>query len=298
MKHYCPNDSNHFVKHVYISANLHFDFCDVCKDDIEFIASTRSIPIARGKFEHIDGRSYQIPLRNGSKHNQAHLVAGDSKSGKTFLTHSLIYEHQQDHPDSKVVILASDEKYDRLVQDFRGQIYDHKNNIYFNHIFMEGLSLIKSHPSTATQVESFVAGLINYATNKVQQKILFVIDIEKDLESAKNMDNLIESMIYSGMINFSFIFVNSDPQFKNFRNLSIKARIELSDEAFSSIFFCGQTKEKNIGIERKFKLDQAQSDNLSQAGKYRLADGYHQKTFFHFFKNELSQLFFHKVKQK
>lgn len=295
----CPNNTTHFVKNVFFSHYLNYDFCTICKEDISYIESKKEIKITRGKLEKIDGYKYTVEFRNDANRNLAHLVCGEEKSGKTFLTHSLIYDHQQDHAESQVIILTDKhQNYQNLVNDFRGQFYDDNRIIYFNDVFTTNLALINIDKKK-NHIDSFIEGVINYATSlRSKDKVLFVLDLEKTLQESNDLDVFVETIRNSGMYNFCFIVVNSDPSFKNFKNLSQKSKTLLSQSCFNnSSFYCGQSPQSNDQIIKDMKFNQKRAEDLKNIGEYVLKDGYHQKTFFHYKgPDEDSSLFNHKVK--
>ena len=295
----CPNNPTHFVKNVFFSHYLNYDFCTICKEDVSHIASKKEIKITRGKLERIDGYKYSPEFRNALNRNLAHLVCGDEKSGKTFLTHSLIYEHQQDHAESQVIILTDNhQNYQNLVTDFRGQFYSDNRLIYFNDVFTNNLALINIDKKKE-HIDSFISGIMNYATSlSSKAKVLFVIDLEKSLQESNDLDTLVEAIRNSGMYSFCFLVINSDPSFKNFKNLSQKSKTLLSQSCFNhSTFYCGQSSQANNQIIKDMSLNQKKADAIKTSGEYVLKDGYHQKTFFHYKgPDEDSSLFNHKVK--
>jgi hypothetical protein len=211
----CPNNPVHFVKNVFFSYNLNYDFCTICKDDISNIAKSKKIQIKRGQLADLNDNKLSIDLRGETNKIPAHLICGIEKSGKSILTHTLIYEHQQSHPDAQVIILTENDLYQNLVIDFHGNYFDDSDAIYFSEVFNGPLSVLNIGKNSS-YIDSFISGLMNYATtSRPVDKILFVLDIEKALEKTKDLDTLMMAILYASSYNFCFFWVNSDPFFSD-----------------------------------------------------------------------------------
>jgi GTPase SAR1 family protein len=278
----CPVNPTHFVKNIYFSHYLNYDFCTICREDISFLSPTKKMKIQRGTLRLLTGEQYTIDFRNSAKTNFAHLVCGDSGSGKTFLAHSMIYEHQQEHADAKVIILSDNDEHENIVRNFNGKIFDDKNVIYFNEVYNQSVSLLKIDKKTE-HLDSFISGMINYSnTSLSQQKMLLVLDMEKKMETCQDLDSIHLMLRNSHLFNICFIMVNSDPSLKNYK-VSHQAKMLLANSCFpNSIFFCGHSSQTTSEIIKNLNLDQKAASNIKLAGHSISHNKEHQKNFFHY----------------
>jgi hypothetical protein len=296
----CPNDPTHLVRATQPSINMFYNYCTICREDVEHLAKLKGIySMKPGIFLNNDQSDLLIDLKTKKDHSWNWFINGMGKSGKSSVANSLIHNHLKKYPKAKIIILNDKDEYKEVTNKYNGKILSQtefpmnlKKAVDRNQIL---LIQIKKDQQSLVLVENMLNQIVAEDNVSEVDGCLYVLDIESMTSKLKDTNVLTEFSRLNRTFNRQLIFVNSDPLFRDWATLD-KGDLNYFRCNLGTSLFCGGYTRVTVSlVQDEFLLKDEEREMLNKSG-IKVVDG--KNTLFSIFKKlEIGQgtEIFHKI---